>query len=283
MRNIEDELHELMSHCAGDPLMFVRVAYPWGVEGGPLEAYEGPDRWQADILSEIGRQVRERGCDGVNAVLPIRVAVSSGCGVGKGALTAWIVNWIMSTRRNAIGTVTANTNDQLSEKTWAAIRTWTTRCVTAHWFEINSQVLYRKGYRESWKCTPASCAAENSEAFQGQHNASSTSFIVFDEASGIDEAIFKAAEGGLTDGEPMMSAAQKCPSSPNSSRCCPLRGARRSIGNCHARRRTNATARTWPFLLPPVASCAPHGSLTRGRGPRTIGGVADARERAHDS
>jgi hypothetical protein len=203
-RDAEAELHDVMAQVATDPLAFVQMAYPWGEPNGPLAAYQGPDRWQADLLQEIGQQVRARAFDGVHAVLPIRVAVSSGRGVGKGALTAWLVNWIMSTRRNAVGTVTANTNEQLTEKTWAAIRTWTRRCLTAHWFEINSQVLYRKGYRDSWKVTPASCAPENSEAFQGQHNAASTSFMIFDEASGIDEKIFAAAEGGLTDGEPMM-------------------------------------------------------------------------------
>lgn len=203
-RDPETELHELMAALATDPLGFVQCAYPWGVAGGPLEAYDGPDVWQAELLTEIGRQVRARRFNGVDPVLPIRVAVSSGRGVGKGALTAWLVNWIMSTRRDCIGTVTANTNDQLSEKTWAAIRTWTHRCLTAHWFELNSQILYRKGHRESWKVTPASCAPENAEAFQGQHAANSTSFMIFDEASGIDEQIFRAAEGGMTDGEPMI-------------------------------------------------------------------------------
>jgi hypothetical protein len=202
-RNLEAELHDAMSDCATDPLGFVELAYPWG-RPGPLEAYDGPDVWQREILEEIGRQVRAHAFDGVRAVLPIRIAVSSGRGVGKGALTGWLVNWIMSTRRNAIGTVTANTNDQLEEKTWAQIRKWTKLCITSHWFEINSAVLYRKGLRESWKCTPASCAPENAEAFQGQHNANSTSFMIFDEASGISDEIFKAAEGGMTDGEPMI-------------------------------------------------------------------------------
>jgi hypothetical protein len=203
-RSTEADIHELMASVANDPLQFVLSAYPWGVKGSALEHYDGPDVWQRDVLEDIGQQVRQRAFNGVRAVLPIRVAVSSGRGVGKGALTAWLVNWIMSTRRGAVGTVTANTNDQLSEKTWAQIRLWTKRCVTNHWFEINSAVLYRKGYRESWKVTPASCAPENSEAFQGQHNATSTSFMVFDESSGISDEIFKAAEGGMTDGEPMM-------------------------------------------------------------------------------
>jgi len=194
----------MMSSLALDPLGFVQAAYPWKMPGTDLEAYSGPDTWQADVLREIGHQARAHRFDGIHPVPPIRVAISSGRGIGKGALTAWITNWIMSTRAQAIGTVTANTNDQLQEKTWAAIRLWTKRCLTRGWFEINSSALWRTGYRESWKCTPTSCAPENAEAFRGQHNATSTSFIIFDEASGIDDAIFAAAEGGLTDGEPMM-------------------------------------------------------------------------------
>ena len=203
-RDLERELHEMIAALADDPLEFVRLAYPWGRAGTELEAYDGPDIWQREVLEEIGRQVRAHRFDGVHPVAPIRFAVSSGRGIGKGALTGMITDWIMSTRRNAIGTVTANTNDQLQEKTWAAIRIWTKRCITARWFEMNSSALWRKGFREAWKCTPTSCAPENAEAFRGQHNATSTSFIIFDEASGIHDEIYAAAEGGLTDGEPMM-------------------------------------------------------------------------------
>jgi hypothetical protein len=203
-RDLERELHDMIASLADDPLAFVQWAYPWGRAGTELEAYDGPDVWQTEVLEELGRQVRANAFDGIHPVAPIRLAVSSGRGIGKGALTGMITDWIMSTRRNAVGTVTANTNDQLQEKTWAAIRIWTKRCITSRWFEMNNAALWRKGYREAWKCTPTSCAPENAEAFRGQHNATSTSFIIFDEASGIADEIFAAAEGGLTDGEPMM-------------------------------------------------------------------------------
>ena len=45
---------------------------------------------------------------------------------------------------------------------------------------------------------------KNSEAFAGQHAATSTSFYFFDEASAIPDKIFEVAEGGLTDGESMI-------------------------------------------------------------------------------
>ncbi len=197
----QEELIDEVAECYGDPLRFVLTMYDWPINGEP-----GPDTWQREFLEWLGAQVRARGFDGVHPVAPIRGGVSSGHGIGKGALTAWIVDWIMSTRPHCRGTITANTNDQLEKKTWAAIRWWTKLCLTSEWFEVNSAIMYRKGYRESWFCAPASCAEENSEAFAGQHAKDSTSFYLFDEASAIPDKIWEVAEGGLTDGEPILLA-----------------------------------------------------------------------------
>ncbi len=107
-------------------------------------------------------------------------------------------------RPNAQGTITANTITQLDTKTWAAIQRWTKLCLTAHWFTVNSERLYRTGSKESWFCAKQSSKEENSEAFAGQHAADSTSFYIMDEASAIPDPIYEVAEGGLTDGEPMI-------------------------------------------------------------------------------
>jgi hypothetical protein len=64
--------------------------------------------------------------------------------------------------------------------------------------------MYQVDNKDTWFCAPQSSKEENSEAFAGQHAADSTSFYIMDEASGIPEGIFEVAEGGLTDGEPMM-------------------------------------------------------------------------------
>jgi hypothetical protein len=184
-----------------DPLGFVQFAYPWG-KPGPLEKYSGPDTWQADFLKELGEEVRKRSFDGVTPVLPVRFSTASGHGIGKSVLVAFIVNWIMSTRPHAQGTVTANTFQQLSTRTWATIQTWTKRSITGHWFEVTGERMYHKKFKESWFCSAQSCREENSEAFAGQHAATSTSFYIFDEASAVPDKIHEVAEGGLTDGEP---------------------------------------------------------------------------------
>jgi hypothetical protein len=192
------QLADEVAACYGDPLRFVRTMYDWPIHDEP-----GPDTWQRELLEAVGTQVRQRKFTGREPVLPLRFAVSKGHGVGGSTLIAWLIDWIMSTRPHCRGTVTANTNDQLEKKTWAAVREWTKRCLTAHWFEINSNLMYRKGARESWFCAPASCAEENSEAFAGQHAKNSTSFYFNDEDSAVPDKIHEVEEGGLTDGEAM--------------------------------------------------------------------------------
>jgi hypothetical protein len=207
---LDAELAEFVGQFYDDPLGFVQACYPWGEPGTQLEHQVGPDTWQVDALEDIGRQVRTRAFDGLAAVQPIRVAVSSGHGIGKSTLQAWLVDWIMSTRPRCRGTVTANTATQLDTKTWAAIQSWTKLCLTGHWFECNTARMYYKGERDNWFCAPQSCKEENSEAFAGQHAADSTSFYVIDEGSAVPDKIYEVAEGGLTDGEPMIFVFGNC-------------------------------------------------------------------------
>lgn len=202
----ENDLHDRIAECYADPLLHVMISYPWGE--GELVGRDGPDDWQRDMLIQIGQDVIDRGFDGVNAVLPIQYSTVSGHGIGKSTITAWIVRWIMDTRRNAKGVVTANTAEQLRTKTWAEVAKWHNMAITKHWFTLNaggggSMNMYHKVFKETWRVDAQTCREENSEAFAGQHVANSTSFYVFDEASAIPDKIFEVREGGLTDGEPM--------------------------------------------------------------------------------
>jgi len=148
-----------------------------GVNLGRWSNTTGLTTGSSSFLRELGQEVTANAFDGLKAVRPIRRAVSSGHGIGKSVLSAWIVDWIMSTRPNAQGTITANTFTQLSTKTWAAIQRWTKMCLTAPWFVATSDRMYHKDYKESWFCAPQSSKEENSEAFAGQHAADSTSFL----------------------------------------------------------------------------------------------------------
>ena len=198
-------LAECLGACHDDPLAFVLSNYPWGQVGHPLQHHAGPDAWQRSFLTELGRMVSKRKFDGHTPVMPIRMAVSSGHGIGKSTLVAWLIEWILSTRPFSRGTVTANISTQLETKTWAALQRWHRWGLTRALFTINSERMFssQPDLKDSWFVQAQTCKEENSEAFAGQHAENATSFYVFDESSGVPDAIFEVAEGGLTDGEPM--------------------------------------------------------------------------------
>ncbi len=212
-------LAEDMARFYDDPLGFVLYAYPWDSDPAlqMVELVEpwssrygsrfGPDAWACEYLEELGEAVRERGFDGMTAVRPIRMATSSGHGIGKSAITAWLADWIMSTRPFSKGVVTANTAEQLASKTWAEIAKWTKRCITGHWFDVStgkgSMRMTHKDHPESWRVDAQTCREENSESFAGLHAANSTPWYIYDEASAVPDKIWDVSEGGMTDGEPM--------------------------------------------------------------------------------
>lgn len=202
--DVDLQIAEEISSCYADPLRFTLLAYPWRADGTPLRDSPGPDEWQAEFLNDLGKEVTSRGFDGVNAVPAVRMAVASGHGIGKSTLVAWLVDWIMSTRPHAQGTVTANTFVQLQTKTWAAIQHWTNLCITSHWFRVTGNRMSHRQFPSSWYCSAQSSRPELSEGFAGQHAATSTSFYLFDEASAIDDKIYEVAEGGMTDGAPLI-------------------------------------------------------------------------------
>ena len=191
-----------------EPLDFVWYAFPWGEKGTPLEMFpEGPDVWHMELFKSISDHVienlnrKDRGED----LLPFQCAVASGHGIGKSAAVSWLILWLMSTRPNARGVVTANTSNQLEGKTWAELAKWHNMLVNKEWFKWTASKFYclmQKDGEKNWmfECVPWS--EERTEAFAGLHNASSSAVMIFDEASAIPDKIWEVSEGAMTDGEP---------------------------------------------------------------------------------
>jgi hypothetical protein len=201
-RNALDlELAEFVATFYADPLGFVTACFPWG-EPGPLEHEAGPDDNQREFLTSLGQEVQQRAFDGSTPVLPIMMAETSGHDTGKSAMGAWLACWILSTRPDSVGTVTAGTFTQLEDRTWPAIRWWMRLCLTAHWFEVQSRTIRHK-QRRDWKLVAETCKEENAQSYAGQHARTSTSWYLFDEASQVPDGIWETATGGLLDGEPM--------------------------------------------------------------------------------
>lgn len=203
MSDIDIQLANEIGKFYNDPMGFVLFAFPWGEPNTSLQGFFGPDQWQINVLNDIGDAVQDRKFNGVDPVDPIQLAVSSGHGIGKSALSAWLILWVMSTRPHSKGVVTANTGDQLKTKTMSELTKWKSLCITGHWFEKSAMSIVHRAYPDTWRVDAQTCREGNSEAFAGLHCANSTPWYLFDEASAVPEKIWEVAKGGLTDGEPM--------------------------------------------------------------------------------
>lgn len=191
---------------ADDPLEWVHYAYPWN--RGQLTGFTGPDRWQVGFLREWGEAIRLRQFDGMTPVMPYQTSTVSGHGVGKSALVGWIVGFILSTRPHCKGRVTANSIPQLETTTWPEIIKWANMMITRKWFRATSgrgamKIVHRE-HPETWRVNGMAWDEHRPAAFAGLHASTSTPFYVFDEASEIPRIICETAQGGLTDGEPML-------------------------------------------------------------------------------
>lgn len=200
-------LAEDLARFYDDPLGYVMWCFPWGEPGTPLENFDGPRDWQRDFLLKIAKQVKENAFDGVNPVPPIQESVSSGHGIGKSAMSSWLIKWIFDTRPFSKGVVTSNTSSQLRTKTWAELGKWHKMSLTKELSDYRASQgnmsLISRSHPESWRVDAMTCKEENSESFAGLHAATSTPWYLFDEASAVPEKIYDVAQGGLTDGEPM--------------------------------------------------------------------------------
>lgn len=170
-----------------DPLGFVRSIFPWGK--GALEGEDGPDEWQAQFLHDLGEATRD-------AKGTVQFATSSGHGVGKTALVAWIILWFLSTRPHPQVVTTANTNTQLTTKTWRELSKWHKLANNGGLFEWTATKFYLKLHPETWFASAIPWSAENSEAFAGTHE--KHVLIIFDESSAIDDRIWEVASGAMT-------------------------------------------------------------------------------------
>ena len=196
----EDPIEHVLEKLAEfelDQLGFVLWAFPWGQAGTSLENEQGPEQWQHDQLERIGERLRA----GESTGTVIKEAISAGHGVGKSALVAWLILWAISTFEDTRGVVTANTKDQLVQKTWAELARWHQQFMARELFVLTATAIYSADplHVRTWRIDAVPWSEENSEAFAGLHNKGRRLLLIFDEASAIADTIWEVAEGALTD------------------------------------------------------------------------------------
>lgn len=209
----ERKLAEFIADFYDDPYGFVMAVFPWGQphlpdgSENPLKDKKGPEDWQREELVALGEHIKEnieRVAIGLD-MLVWKSAYASGHGVGKSAMTAWIIIFLMSTRADTRGVVTASTQFQLEDKTWPELSKWHNLAINKHWFNWMATGFVFAAYPESkqknYKVTAATVSEQKTEAFAGLHNEGKTVFVLFDEASGVHGKVWEVSEGALTDGE----------------------------------------------------------------------------------
>ena len=186
------ELSKNLGLFSNDPLEFVRRVFPWGE--GELKLSPGPEPWQTDLLMAISKGL-------LTPQEAIQIATTSGHGVGKSALVSWIILWAMSTLEDTVGVVTANTETQLRTKTWVQLAKWFRLFVGNELFRMTATAIFSRdpAHERTWRVDQVPWSVNNMEAFAGLHNQGKRILVVFDEASGIEDAIWETTEGALTD------------------------------------------------------------------------------------
>jgi hypothetical protein len=143
----------------------------------------------------------------------LRMAVSSGRGIGKSALVGWLILWMLTTRIGSSVIVSANSESQLKSVTWAELIKWSAMLINSHWWEVSATKLVpaqwvcelverdlKKGTRY-WAAEGKLWSAENPDSYAGVHNQDGM-MLIFDESSGIPNPIWEVGAGFFTENTP---------------------------------------------------------------------------------
>lgn len=191
------EVQAELAEFVHDPLGFVMVAYPWGE--GELANEAGPRQHQVRLL----RQLSEHLQNPETRFKPFRKAVSSGHGIGKTAEISWLTHWGLSTFEDTKVILMAGTGDQLKTKTQPEVAKWFRLGANADLFEVNVQSIKvrEEGHVETWRADFTTWSQENPQASAGAHNKGKRLIIIYEEAAGIPDIIWKTQVGALTDAD----------------------------------------------------------------------------------
>ena len=147
------------------------------------------EKWQIQLLDDVAKACKDR-------ELSKRFAVRSGHGVGKTALMAWLNKWFMATRPDPQVVVTANTESQLSTKTWRELSIWNEKSLDGKHFSHTATKFAMVGAEKTWFASAIPWTEHRSEAFAGTH--AKHVMYQFDEASAIVPIIWEVSEGAMT-------------------------------------------------------------------------------------
>lgn len=175
-----------------DPLMFAEYAWTWG--HGNL-ADKDIRAWQSEVLDTVAKHLanpdtRHNIC---------RIAVASGHGIGKSAMTGILTTWALSCWVDPRILITANTEGQLLTKTSPEIGQWVRTSMFGDLFATETMSIKMKGREDQHRADLVPNSEHNPAAFAGLHAAGRLVMVIVDEASGLSEIIYQTILGAMTD------------------------------------------------------------------------------------
>src|SRR3990167_2541393 len=127
-----------------------------------------------------------------------KISVVSGHGIGKSSSLSMLIIWYLFCFKNSQIGATAPTADQLHSVLWKELKIWLDKMPPKErdYYEWQADSLNMKESPQTWSARARTARKENTEALAGLHG--EYVFLCVDEASGVDDAIYKSAEGSLT-------------------------------------------------------------------------------------
>lgn len=175
------------------PSLFVRDIWKLEVVKDGEEFVMGKHitKQQEELLEAVGKAVRGEASP--------RISVRAGKGVGKSCSLSWILLWFLFCYEESQVPCTAPTGDQLYDVLWKECSRWIARMPDniKEQYEWQSSYIRIKDRPAEWFARARTAKKEAPEALAGVHSPTGVMCLV-DEASGVDDAIFKMAEGSLT-------------------------------------------------------------------------------------
>lgn len=151
--------------------------------------------WQREALGAYDRSGLDR--------LSARISIRSGHGVGKTTLLAWILWHRILCRFPQKTAVTAPSEKQLFGALWAEFETWGKRLPKSlqRMVEIKADMAELVAARSESFISIKTARAEQPEALSGLH--AEWEMVIADEASGVADSVWEAAQSSLTGPHPL--------------------------------------------------------------------------------
>lgn len=127
-----------------------------------------------------------------------KISISSGHGIGKSVVLAWLILWYLFCYKNAQVPCTAPTTEQMHDILWKELANWHSKMPKKYKdiYEWSNDYMRVLESPKTWFARAKTARKEKPEALAGIHG----DYVMFlvDEASGVPDEIFNTAEGAMT-------------------------------------------------------------------------------------